>query len=170
MATAFGAMAQSSSMNFANVGGSLGLTIPFTDISGTALSGSYMVELMAGADAGSLTSVFSGATTFANGFFNAGPVDFTSMLSGVAQVRVWTAAGGTSFDAARDAMTPVGITGGLGSPLSFAYTAPAPGSPAPPPGTFANMTAIQLEIIPEPSTIALGVLGVAGLLLFRRRK
>jgi hypothetical protein len=50
---------------------------------------------------------------------------------------------------------------------SFSFTMD-PTTPAPPSATIMqNLTAIT---VPEPSTIALGVLGLGALLLFRRRK
>lgn len=55
----------------------------------------------------------------------------------------------------------------LGSSAPFAYTAPA--APTAPPSEFfiANFRGF---VVPEPSTVALGVLGLGALLLFRRRK
>jgi hypothetical protein len=49
----------------------------------------------------------------------------------------------------------------------FAYTPPAGDTPAPSEFLMTNFRAFA---VPEPSTIALGVLGVGALLLFRRRK
>lgn len=49
----------------------------------------------------------------------------------------------------------------------FAYTPPT--SPTPPPDSLL-MTNFRAFAVPEPSTIALGVLGLGALLLFRRRK
>lgn len=55
----------------------------------------------------------------------------------------------------------------LGSSLPFAYTPPT--SPSAPPDQFA-MANFRGFVVPEPSTVALGVLGLGALLLFRRRK
>jgi len=52
--------------------------------------------------------------------------------------------------------------------ITFPYTTPSPGDP-PSASLMTGMTAFAL-VVPEPSTIALGVLGLGALLLFRRRK
>lgn len=49
-------------------------------------------------------------------------------------------------------------------------TAPAAGTPVWHPSNTAVFTPLTLAVVPEPSTIALGVLGLGSLLLFRRRK
>jgi len=52
---------------------------------------------------------------------------------------------------------------------TFAYTQGASVPPSPTDTLFVNMRAFSV-IVPEPSTVALGVLGLGALLLFRRRK
>ncbi len=49
-------------------------------------------------------------------------------------------------------------------------TAPAAGTPVWHPSNTSVFTPLTLAVVPEPSTIALGVLGLGSLLLFRRRK
>ena len=49
-------------------------------------------------------------------------------------------------------------------------TAPAAGTPIWHPSNTSVFTPLTLNVVPEPSTIALGVLGLSSLLLFRRRK
>lgn len=49
-------------------------------------------------------------------------------------------------------------------------TAPAAGTPIWHPSNTSLFTPLTLSVVPEPSTIALGVLGLGSLLLFRRRK
>jgi hypothetical protein len=55
----------------------------------------------------------------------------------------------------------------LGSSAPFAYTPPS--DPLSPPGAY-YMANFRGFVVPEPSTVALGVLGLGALLLFRRRK
>src|SRR5262249_40094038 len=76
------------------------------------------------------------------------------------QVRVWDSSRYASWDAA--------LAGGAyGVSAPFAYSVPDVGS-IPAKYYMENLQAFAL--IPEPSTIALGVLGVASLLFLRRRK
>jgi hypothetical protein len=151
------------------------------DYSGALISAgtSWTVELLAGSSAGSVAPFATPITTTAwvgAGFFGVGQPE--RVLPGFApgnlpflQVRLWDNAGGTitSYAAAIAAGSQYGssavwqlpgppTTGGLGNPGA---SPPVPG-PA-----LVGMTGLAL--IPEPSTIALGILGAAAL-LFRRRK
>jgi len=75
------------------------------------------------------------------------------------QMRAWEAAGGTSYEAA----VAAGKLAGMSTPVTLKVaTAPAP------PADMIGLTSFQLSAIPEPSTLALGVLGAAALLLRRR--
>ncbi len=75
------------------------------------------------------------------------------------QVRVWD---GSLFSSYSAATSGGGITG---KSITFNYTAPVP------PATSTGMEGLQsFTLAPEPSTIALGVLGAASLLIVRRRK
>jgi len=85
--------------------------------------------------------------------------------SATLQVRVWDAATYGRSEAGYLAALTAGV--GVGFSLPFDYTVPAPGST---PDKY-YMTGLRaFVLIPEPSTIALGVLGAASLLLLRRRK
>jgi hypothetical protein len=77
------------------------------------------------------------------------------------QVRVWDSAKFTSFEAA-----VAGNEYGASSP--FNYKTPAEGTLTPNEFYMDNLRAFA--VIPEPSTIALGILGAASLLFLRRRK
>jgi hypothetical protein len=76
------------------------------------------------------------------------------------QVRVWDSAKFATFEAA--------VTGGeYGASQPFNYTVPAAGSSA---DAYYLDNLRAFAVIPEPSTIALGILGAASLLFLRRRK
>jgi len=79
------------------------------------------------------------------------------------QVRAWDGAtGATSYDAAKTA----GLT--TGKSLTFNYTTAA-STDLPSAKVMEGFQSFTM-IVPEPTTIALGVLGAAGLLIARRRK
>jgi len=154
------------------VAGSDGVTL----LNGTG----YSAELWIGASAGSLAPATvngTGAaviTTFRSG---AAAGYFTSLndvaVSGFAagssvsiQIRAWNNNGGsiTTWASATEKgqSTIATVTlGGAGSPPSVAPSLFAIGGSA---------GAINFSLAPEPSTIALGVLGMAGLVFIRRRK
>jgi hypothetical protein len=78
------------------------------------------------------------------------------------QVRVWDVVQFASYDLAK---AGGGITG---QSAAFAHTLSS--SPTPPPSDLVMNGLRSFALVPEPSTIALGVLGLGSLLLFRRRK
>jgi hypothetical protein len=78
------------------------------------------------------------------------------------QVRVWDHTLFATYDLAK---AGGGITGQSGS---FSYTIST--SPTPPPSDLVMANLRRFDLVPEPSTIALGVLGLGSLLLFRRKK
>lgn len=135
----------------------------------------YVAQLYfgsAGTAAGSLTAVgalgrFRVATTSSPGTWGSGT---TITLPGIGagqtaalQVRVWDA---TLFPAGYQAAVSGG--GWTGASSVFDYTVPAGSTPAP--NEFWMNNFASFNVVPEPSTIALGVLGLAGLLFIRRRK
>jgi len=170
-------------VSLANLGA--GVNSPFKDASGVALSGSgYTVELLTGATATSVTDsinpFFTG--TFASGFFNAG--SRTVLAADVfawaaspnsaapngtfAMLRVWSNLGGTVSTYAQALSTggaQYGITAVWETPVQVSTTLPAAAMFAMP---LINGTG-NLTLVPEPSTIALGMMGVAVLLLRRRK-
>jgi hypothetical protein len=84
------------------------------------------------------------------------PIGGASML----QVRAWDNLKYADFAAALAA-------GEYGVSVPFAYTPPAAGSP---PAAYYMENMRAFAVVPEPSTIALGILGAASLLFLRRRK
>jgi hypothetical protein len=63
----------------------------------------------------------------------------------------------------------VASTDGLGSGASKVFSVTTGGGTLPP-ANLAGLEAFSVTYVPEPSTIALGLLGAAGLLVLRRRK
>jgi len=111
---------------------------------------------------------FRVATTASKGtWLNPAAAGNTRTLDGVLagtvatlQVRVWDTTKYTSFAQAFAA-------GEYGRSVSFNWSAPNPGDP--PNANYMNNLA-AFALVPEPSTIALGILGAASLLALRRRK
>jgi len=146
------------------------------NVGGAPLVGTDFVAQLyfgsAGTVEGSLTAVsaspvaFRIATTASPGTWSGGG---SRTLAGIAagatavmQVRVWDA---TLFPAGYAAAVSGG--GVSGASDLFNYTVPTAGSP---PAAFFMENLRGFTLVPEPSTIALGVLGLAGLLFIRRRK
>jgi hypothetical protein len=137
----------------------------------TTLGGGLTVGLYGG-PAGSAESALTLAGTasfIAPGRFN-GP---TATINGVAgganatlQVRAWS---GASFTSAQGTL---GQFWGKSVLWTQALGGPSPTPPNPitgtPPGGLSTFSLTQT--VPEPSTIALGLLGLGALALFRRRK
>lgn len=111
--------------------------------------------------------LFRVATTSLPGTWNTAPnatVTFLDLAAGGAaqlEVRVWDIQKFATFAAAAAGGGEIGRSG------AFSYTVPQPGS-APADYTLKGLRAFA--VVPEPSTIALGVLGLGSLLLFRRKK
>ena len=140
----------------------------FLDVSG------YTAQLYVGADAGSVAATTI-SSTFRTGaaagyFTSLGDVQVDGFAAGAnvaIQVRAWDNAGGTinSWDAAtvRGESSIINVTlGGAGSPPSIAANLSGFGTD--------GSAAFQLAVVPEPSTFALGALGIGALLMVRRRQ
>jgi hypothetical protein len=143
----------------------------------TGLNDGYRAELLGGANAGSLTVLGSALPFFSTASGGAGFLNTASgalrTVAGVAagqvatfQVRAWRLSDGATYAAA--AAAPGGQVG-----TSALFTQSLGGSPtgAPPitPPKLTNLQSFSLTVVPEPSVIALAVLG-AGALFFRRKK
>jgi len=157
-------------INFANrVSGSIDAKVLVTD--GSALAGTgFLAQLYVGSSASSLAAVGSPVpfrTGAAAGYVTSSVV--TTGLAGGATasvaLRAWDASTGASYEAAKtkgsSAVLSI-VLGGAGSPPSL-------------PADLTGLTGFSLAgsapvgNVPEPSTIALGVIG-AGALFLRRRK
>jgi len=178
-----GAMAQGT-VNFANLGA--GVNAPIFDVDNTTkLGAGFSAQLWAGATAGSLAAVSApiSFSTSVAGVFLGGSTVVPGVPTGSPafyQVRVWNSGGG--FATWGDAITAA--TGGnaaakfgfnginYSNPLAPAATilqTPNLGGGVIVPPNLTSLTSFHLVQVPEPSVIALGILG-AGALLLRRRK
>lgn len=129
----------------------------------------HIAQLMFGTSATSLTP-HTGTVTFRNvptSDANAGTwIGGTRTLAGLTpgqtvtlQVRAWDSSGGATFDSA--------LRKGISA--TFTYMIPAT-SPPPPASAFFMEGFRSFSLVPEPSVIGLGLLGVGALFLLRRRK
>jgi hypothetical protein len=172
LALCVGAYAQGT-VNFANTATPTGVAggAPVFDVDGTTrLEGTaYLGQIYGGLTAESLAPYgdpLGFRTGVGAGFFLATttPVPIATVAPGEAAtivIKVWEAAGGTSFEVAQGAgfkfgeSAPISVTtGGVGSPPSL-------------PGNLVGLTSFSL--VPEPSTYALLALGAAALFLRRRK-
>jgi len=161
---------------------------PIDPVNGARLLGSqYVAELYAGTSAGSLSPIAASASRFRNtstaasnrGKWNtftvSGGLNDPTAIPGATfgdtvflQVKVWdwNANGGTTVIGSSTFEGKT--TGNYGTSAVFTYKVPPAGD------LFAGdyfMENLQgFALVPEPSAIALGIMGVAGLLLIRRRK
>ena len=103
------------------------------------------------------------AAILGNGIFIGGTKNIPA--ANPASVQLVVSAWDPAFGTFAEAQT-AGALHGMSEP--FSYAVPATGAP---PADFlmSGMRSFSL-VVPEPSTIALGVLGLGALLLFRRRK
>ncbi|MCL5098327.1 MAG: PEP-CTERM sorting domain-containing protein [Candidatus Omnitrophica bacterium] len=156
-------------VNFSNYAPASGVNAPIYYIDGvTKLAGTaYMAQLYAGIDAGSLAAVgdpLAFRTGAGAGFLVASSAPYTipgigGGATATLQVRAWEVATGATWDAAQV----------RGQSDTFQLALGNAGQPPTPPADLVGLKSFNLAAIPEPSTIALGILG-AGLLLIRRRK
>lgn len=100
------------------------------------------------------------------GFISGGTVLVPGVAEGASvwiQLRAWEGAAGSSYETT----LPGGKTGFSNS---INVTLGGPGlTPPAPPATLNGLTGFAISGVPEPSTIALGLLGAAGLLIRRRK-
>lgn len=118
-----------------------------------------------GASIGTAPISFFSVADGAPGFFDGGAatVGVAANTSVFVQVRAWNTAAGATYEAA--AASPLGR---IGSSAVLALTAGG-GTVTPPNLNGLAKFSLVPTVVPEPTTIALGILG-AGALLLRRRK
>lgn len=110
------------------------------------------------------------------GRFDGGAAAATGLTAGTQirfQLRAWTFSAGTSHAAAlaAQALDPLGVATGT-SPLGTTTVGGGTVLPGALFGTSAGLLTggFQIAPIPEPSSVALGLLGLGAVALFRRRK
>jgi len=172
-----GALAQGT-VNFSN--GAAGVNSPIFGTDGTTrLAGTgWVAQLWAGSSATSLAPITPTATFGTGGsagYFFGGSRTIPTVAGGLQayfQVRVWEASAGATWDVAsvRPGALVGGDTTGYRGPIIGPYQTAALGSGANPPPNLVGLQSFSLYVVPEPATIALGALGLAGLLFIRRRK
>jgi hypothetical protein len=130
---------------------------------GDLANSAYTAQLLVGLDASSLAPVDTGEYFYDGDyagiiFGNEGIV--TGLAAGAdvsVQIRAWaTADGGYGVTEFGQSIIGTAKLGGIGEPPSS-------------PGVPAGLMSFQMQMVPEPTTIALGLLGGAALLLFRRK-
>jgi hypothetical protein len=160
-------------------------TLVTNRVDGTTMSGSTtnlnnpesetQVGLYIGTVGDPSSLALSGNTTnlFSNGRYSGGTRTFASIAPGtiiLVQVRAWLATTlYPSYEAAYAAGLGGDVTVMLGQSAAFNVT--LTGAPTTPASIVtAGLSPIGLTPVPEPSSIALGLLGLGAVALFRRRK
>jgi len=172
---AVGAFAQGQ-INFANTSTTLITTNTPTGSGSISGAGLYTIGLYIGAP-GATRAQLTLAGTTANGalagrFSGGNPYQVPGAPAGSAiafQVRAWTTAHGATYEAAAASGSPSAL---VGESTIGSVTPTAP--PATVPGIFGTgagqVGGFSIAPVPEPSSIALGLLGLGAVALFRRRK
>jgi hypothetical protein len=149
-----------------------------TGTTGAAAAG-YAVALYYAADGVTAEDAFvqlGGSAALTGGVFNGG--NRTAPITppggfGNFQVRGWTTAYANSYESALLAPRPDGLNKAGKSGIVRVDTGDPTAVPPGTPGSLPNsgFTSFALTpVVPEPSAIALGILGAGALLLLRRRK
>lgn len=116
------------------------------------------------------TGFLTGATS--QGRFSGGTIPITGVASGTPawfQVRVWESTYGADYEAATAANNVVNNRTAIHGVSNFMNL--APNAPISTPLSSALQSfSVTAVVVPEPSTIALGILGLAGLFIIRRRQ
>jgi len=161
-------------VNFANAGAGINAPVHIDTIGGSLAGTGYMAQLLVDTGGGVFAAVGSAANFIgaaAPGYFNGGVITVAQVApgaNGTFEAFAWdSSTGNTTYAAAAAAYTAGLIHGGYSAPVTIAT-----GGAGTPPSAPAGLTGLQpwvANVVPEPSTIALGILGAAGLLLRRRK-
>jgi len=121
----------------------------------------YTVQLLGG-PSGSAQSTWTeiGTTTFRTG----------NAAGYVNPITVTVPGATTSADFKLSVFTGTSTTGTALGTLATVFTTPVAIAPNPPPNAPLGTAAITFSAVPEPTTLALGLIGVGSLLFIRRRK
>jgi hypothetical protein len=165
-------------INFSNIGGTAQPSL-ITDTSGTTVSSTFMAALYWAESGVSDPSMFMEVPGSTKSFVGAGFLLGTVVTAPTSaagadanfQIRAWESAFGASFEEAQAGGGQWGMGGIIPSPTkdpaNTAQTAPSLVAAANAAGVPLGF---QLQVVPEPSVIALGLLGAGALLVLRRRK
>jgi hypothetical protein len=163
-------------LNFATVGTAVGGSGAKVTDAGVGVTGAnYFAQLyFSTSQNGSYTAIDASKTGFrtgaAAGFVVPLQVAVPGQLPGSTgvwvQMRAWEGAAGSSYESVAAANGKVGISNNIN--VGALGGTPAGGLPITDPN-LTGLTGFALVAVPEPSTIALGLLGVAGLLIRRRK-
>jgi len=168
---AVGAFAQGQ-VNFANrVVGSYDAPVFVGSLTGAKADATYMAQLYAGPSATSLAPIGAPVpfrTGAAAGYVTSSTAVIPTVAPGAVaqvQIRAWAAAAGASYESA------LAANGATGQSAILAITTGGAGSPPSLPANLDGLTSFAIGggVIPEPSVLALGVLGGLALLIRRRK-
>jgi hypothetical protein len=164
-------------INFSNIGGTAQPSL-ITDINGTTVGAGFMAALYYAPAGVTDTDMFMQVGTpvgFVGAGFILGTIKRAPTSSAGAnanfQIRAWESAFGATFEEAMAGGGQWGMGGIIPSatkdPANLTQTAPSLVAAANAAGVPLGF---QLQVVPEPSVIALGLLGAGALLVLRRRK
>ena len=157
------------SINFNNRVTAVGINAP-VDFAGALVTGPEYVGQLFVNNAGSFEAVGAPVefrTGAAAGYINGGSVSVSFVAPGASAdviMRAWATASGADWDAA--STNPNGI---FGESNQISIATGGAGSPPSLPADLVGLNAFTLTQVPEPSTVALGLLGLAALALRRRK-
>jgi uncharacterized protein (TIGR03382 family) len=150
-----------------------GNNVTFTLGGAPATGSDIFVEVLAAADAAGLANATPLApalplnrTGAGAGYTSPFSQIYTTTLAGGTANIGYRAYQGTSYAAAANKSDLITTQLGGNTPLTVALTTP----PTPPNEVALGTGTVTIGVIPEPGTMALGLLGLGSLLLFRRRK
>ena len=156
-------------VNFLNFNGTT-VNAPVSNAAGDLCDNTYMGQLYAGPDAGSLAAVGDPVSFISGGIISGGTVNIPTVTpaggAAAVQLRAWASASGATWEEAT--ANPVGELGSSDI-ISLAATGNSAGSPPSVPVDLVGLNAFDLQVVPEPGTWALLALGL-GALALRRRK
>lgn len=158
----------------ANLSNPMGSTVYHgTPLAGTGFTAQLWAGPSAGAlqapDAGTGTRGFSTVAALAGYLASGVTAQYAGLAAGTVQtlqVRAWDNQGGTITSWAQVMANPTQIPHGW----STTFQSPALTVAPTPPSVTPGMTSFNLAVVPEPSLIALGALGLGALVLRRFRK
>jgi hypothetical protein len=141
----------------------------------TPVGSTFLGQLYISSTIGGTYTAIGSAVSFIDGFgvINAGTVTINGFNPGDSafyMLRAWNSAAGSTFEAAS-----VAGNGIVGSSAPAAFQVGGTGSTGNPPPVFSAVAnihptfSVSVAAVPEPTTIALGVLGGLGMLARRRR-